>query len=143
MAAYPRRELRRLLPARLTPRKTGSVSLGHVGYWAAALVIVLMGWTLYGATRDMRDSEGLIIRTLEVLQQVGRVDESIARADAAQRGYMITPVPRFAAERDQALAELSLGLASLRALTADNPRHQARIDAIDKLVAERVAIMRE
>src|SRR5258705_8631284 len=132
----PTKGRRRLLPARLASRTLGSVSLGHIGYWAAALVIVLMGWTLFVATRDARDAENLIIHTLEVLQQVGRVDESIARADAAQRGFILNPVPRFSEERDRALAELSLGLSALRSLTADNPRQIARLDALEEAVTQ-------
>jgi PAS domain S-box-containing protein len=139
----PTKGRRSLLPARLAFRTLGSVSLGHIGYWAAALVIVLMGWTLFVATRDAREAESLIVHTMEVLQQVGRVDESIARADAEQRGFILNPVPRFSVERDRALAELSLGLSALRSLTADNPRQGPRIDALEEAVTQRIAVMHE
>jgi signal transduction histidine kinase/CHASE3 domain sensor protein/HPt (histidine-containing phosphotransfer) domain-containing protein/ActR/RegA family two-component response regulator len=123
--------------------QTRSVSLGHIGYWAAALVIVLMGWTLYGATRDTQAAAGAINHTLEVLQSISRINESVARADAGQRGYMMTAESRFSSERDTALSQLTLDISSLRALIAHEPAQHRRLDELDQLIGKRVAIMRE
>ena len=45
----------------------GANPLGHFGYWAAATVSVVMGWTLYDATVGMREASLRVDRTLQAI----------------------------------------------------------------------------
>jgi signal transduction histidine kinase/CHASE3 domain sensor protein/HPt (histidine-containing phosphotransfer) domain-containing protein/ActR/RegA family two-component response regulator len=117
--------------------------LGHIGYWAAATVIVVMGWALYDATVRTRDSAFWVDHTLQALQKITGINESVARAEAAQRGFLLNGQERFLAERDATLSRARQEMADLLKLVQDNPAQQARIRELEPLVAERVAVMRE
>src|SRR5258708_9273791 len=68
----------------------GANPLGHFGYWAAATVIVVMGWTLYGATLGTREASLRVDRTLQAIEDVSRINEAVSRPDAARPVYFIT-----------------------------------------------------
>jgi signal transduction histidine kinase/CheY-like chemotaxis protein/CHASE3 domain sensor protein/HPt (histidine-containing phosphotransfer) domain-containing protein len=121
----------------------GKIPLGHLGYWAAALVIVLMGWTLYSATVSTQEAAGRVRHTLNVLRSIGGVNEDLARAEAEQRGYLLSAEGRFAAERDSALARVAADIGEIRRLTADNALQQKRVADLEELVTQRIALMRE
>src|SRR5260221_12735510 len=82
----------------------GANPLGHFGYWAAATVIVVMGWTLYDATFAMREASLRVDRTLQAIEDVSRINEAVSRADAALRGYFITGDDFYLVGRDRAMA---------------------------------------
>ena len=115
--------------------------LGHVAFWTAAMLIVVMGWTLYQATERAR-RDGLEVHgALEALQHIGAVNESLSRAEAAQRGFFLVADERYIAERDQAFEALASAIASLKRV-AHSPAIQQRIAPLESLVADRREIMR-
>src|SRR5258708_36156678 len=91
----------------------GANPLGHFGYWAAATAIVVMGWTLYGATLGTREASLRVDRTLQAIEDVSRINEAASRADAALRGYFITRGDFYPAGRDRALAGALLSAVDL------------------------------
>ena len=117
--------------------------IGHVGYWAAIIVALAMGWALYDATARTRESAGWVDHTLEALRKIGGINEAFARAEAAQRGFLLNGEDRFVAERDAALARVRREIGELRGLVQDNPDQLARIASFEPLIAERVEVMRE
>jgi signal transduction histidine kinase/CheY-like chemotaxis protein/CHASE3 domain sensor protein/HPt (histidine-containing phosphotransfer) domain-containing protein len=119
----------------------GTSPAAHIGYWVAFVVILGMGYTLYVATDQASKSTALVNDTLDVLQGIARIGESVSRAEAAQRGYLLTGTERFLTDRDKALADLSREAQKVRFLTRDASEQQARISALEGLIAERVAIM--
>jgi signal transduction histidine kinase/DNA-binding response OmpR family regulator len=121
----------------------GKVQLGHLGYLAAAAVILLMGWTLYQATMAERDAARSVKHTLAALQFVGGIDEALGRADAAQRGYLLTGEGHYLGERDAALAKGAANVQHLKSATADNPAQQKRLAELEVALAQRIAIMGE
>lgn len=126
-----------------TPRFVGNIPLGHVGYLGAAAVIAIMGWTLFSATLEMRESASRVSHSLEVLQQIGAINESMARAEAAQSGYLLAAQDRLVVERDEAIANLEAGIASLATLSAGDGASKARIDELRRVAEARVASMRD
>src|SRR3954469_5249457 len=130
-------------PATWPERRRVIRLLAHVGFWLAALVIAGVSWTLYSATRAESESGRLVIHTLNVLQAIAEIEEAVSRADAAQRGYLITASKPFAAERDEAIAKVRARLDRVRSLTLDNPQQQQRVREIARFVDERIGIMRE
>jgi two-component system, NarL family, sensor histidine kinase EvgS len=121
----------------------GRVPLGHLGYWAAATAIVLMGWTLYDAGERARASNQRVSQTFEVLSDVGHVSELLARADSAQRGYLLSMEERFLAQRDEHWAQLRAVVDRLLLRVADDPGQRARVAALKPLVLEGIGRMRE
>jgi two-component system, NarL family, sensor histidine kinase EvgS len=121
----------------------GTSPLGHIGYWAAAIVIVGMGWALSVTVARMSESAHLVAHALEVVRTIGEVNEALGRAESAQRGFLLSENATFLVERDEALAAGRARIQRIRDLTSDNPAQQERIDQVDKLFAERVVIMGE
>jgi signal transduction histidine kinase/DNA-binding NarL/FixJ family response regulator/CHASE3 domain sensor protein len=78
---------------------------------------------------------------LDVLDHVGNISESLAHAEAGQRGYLMTRDAGFARERDQAMARVENEAVRVRELTPDNPIQQSRARNIEALVATRLALM--
>ncbi len=117
--------------------------LAHSGFWLATLVLTAIGWAVYGASSQETESSRWVSHTQEVLQAAAEVDESVSRAESAQRGYLLTGVDAYLAERDQALAKVDGAVARIKQLTLDNPVQRSRLPELEKLIVERVAIMQE
>ena len=124
-------------------RAYGTSPAAHIGYWAALLVIMAMGYALYVATERAQESGDRVHHTLEGLQTIAQVRELFSRAEASQRGFILSGERYFLDEREEALASLGLAIESLRTITAGNREQQRRLEELRRLVAERVGIMQE
>jgi signal transduction histidine kinase/CheY-like chemotaxis protein len=119
----------------------GANPLGHVGYWAAATVIVVMGWTLFDATRRAEESARAVDHTLGVLEKITSFNEAYTRAESAHRGFLLYVADRFLNARDTGLENTMSRLGELRALTTDHATQQQRVTALKALLTERVEVM--
>jgi CHASE3 domain sensor protein len=70
-------------------------SVAHVAFGAAAVVILGLGWVLYNASMQSRESAGLVSHSPEVWQAINEVDEQVNRAESAERGYLMTADEAF------------------------------------------------
>ena len=125
------------------PRSWGRIPLGHIGYLGAAAVIALMGWTLFSATLETRESGSRVALSLEALHRIGLINESLARAEAAQYAYLLAAQDRFVAQRNDAIAHVEAGIASLAALPAEDGTFKARIHELSQLAESRFTLMRQ
>src|SRR5258708_528032 len=123
-------------------RLAGANPLGHFGYWATAAVIAMMGYTLYDSTPSSQLIALEVDRKLEAIEDIGEINESLARAEAAQRGFMISGDEGFIAERDQAFAAATENVATLKRHASESPLQQARLRSLDELLVARLARMR-
>ncbi|HEV2538463.1 MAG TPA: response regulator [Frateuria sp.] len=71
--------------------------------------------------------------TYDVLLDIGSVRQSLLAAQVGARGYMLLQSTSELADFEQGGRDLADGLRRLRALTADNPVQQTRLDAIQTL----------
>ena len=125
-----------------SPLAGSGIPLGHLGYWGAATVIALMGWTLYSATVETRESGRRVERSLQSLQAIGMASESISRAEAAQRGFLLTGDEGFATERERAIVQVQADVRGLAALDLD-PAGRAKVARIQELAAARIDLMHQ
>ena len=116
---------------------------GHAVYLAPTIVILAMGWMLYATTTGMHETGKRVDHTLEVVNGLSNITQAVARAESAQRGYLLYGDERFVAERDRALAEAGQELAHVRARIADNPAQAARAVELERLLSQRKALMGE
>jgi signal transduction histidine kinase/CheY-like chemotaxis protein/CHASE3 domain sensor protein/HPt (histidine-containing phosphotransfer) domain-containing protein len=107
------------------------------------VTIALVGFTLYSATNRAREAGQAVGHTLEVLDEVSGAEESLSRADASQRGFVLTGEASFRADRDVALAETAGQIDKLIRLTADHALQQQRLRKLRAALDERTAIMHE
>jgi signal transduction histidine kinase/CheY-like chemotaxis protein/CHASE3 domain sensor protein/HPt (histidine-containing phosphotransfer) domain-containing protein len=129
-----------------TPRKRQGHALrrlGLLGYAASAVLVVLMGWALYGTTSRAIDAANDVDHTLQVLARIGGVIESHSRAESAQRGYLLYGEQRFVEERDAEMNNARLNAQAVGALSAGSPLQRERARAVVTLIEERFARMKE
>jgi hypothetical protein len=100
-------------------------SIAHFTFAAAAAVILLCSWVLYGASDRATESGRWVNHTLEVITAFHEVNEQISRAEAAQRGYLLTTADMYLEERDRVLAAESVAVIAIKELTTDNKDHNA------------------
>jgi two-component system sensor histidine kinase EvgS len=75
---------------------------GHVAYWMAATLIILMGWLFYQSGLKSNKSALATEHTLEMQQIMVQVSEAMFRAASAQRAYLLSGDEGFVEERLQA-----------------------------------------
>ena len=85
----------------------------------------------------------MVIHTQLVLRAIAEVEETLSRAETAQRGFLMTGVKTYIAEREQAYDKVRNRLQQISTLTTDNRQQQARIATVFSLVGQRTEGMRE
>jgi len=95
-------------------RKSGL--LGHVAFWTAAGLVLLMGFTLYHATIKAKTSASLVNYSLWTLQSLANVSELVAEAKSAEHEFVSTHESTYKAQRDKALSEASRTMRDLAQL---------------------------
>jgi len=118
-------------------------SIAHITFAAAAVAILTCGWVLYSADARATESTRWVSHTLEVIKAFHEVDEQLSRAESAQRGYLLTTSELYLGEREQALAAERVAVIAIKELTTDNQDQQRRVSQLEKLNAQRIAIMHE
>ena len=113
--------------------------------WAftiATVILVVVSSTAYislGMSKEAyawRGHAHIVRTTLEQLQS------SLVDAETAERGYLLTDLDEYLAPYEQALMEVPAQLTSLHQLTIDNADQQKRLNALDPLVAHKLALVR-
>lgn len=116
---------------------------------AAALLVLTqgclvgVGWLIDSNQRAELASDRWETHSRVVIQQFGDLLSSLKDAETGQRGFIITGNPDYLEPYQASLAEIAIGLAELRPLTADDPEQQQRLDAITPLVAAKLADLKE
>ena len=115
--------------------------LGLLGYAASGMLVLLMAWALYGTTGAATQTAGRVDFILEILSQLDGVKNSMARAESAQRGYLLYNEQRFRLERDREIGMARAHAERIGALVVD-PRQQGRVRELAALIDERFARMK-
>jgi signal transduction histidine kinase/FixJ family two-component response regulator len=118
----------------------GANPLGHFGYWAAATIIVVMGWTLYDATITTREASLRVDRTLEAIEDISRISEAVSRADAAQRGFFLTSDDFNLVGRDRAMASAMQNAESLTRRFSNDREQADRVAMLKEQLADRIVL---
>ena len=87
--------------------------LGHIGYWAATVVIAVTCVALYQATMVARQANVREMRSVQVVIEVSGLAEAFSRARAAQRGFLLEGKNFFLERRDTELAIAKHHLAAI------------------------------
>ena len=114
-----------------------------VGIGLVVAVLVVNAGLAYRNTRQLLDDAGWVAHTHEVLDLTSDVLRTLVDAETGQRGFLITGQEDFLEPYQQALARLDQQVRTLKDKTQDNPRQQARIEELEGLTAERLALLRQ
>src|SRR5262249_35021013 len=97
----------------------------------------------YRNTRQLLEDAGWVAHTHEVLDLTSGTLRTLVDAETGQRGFLSTGKEDFLEPYHQALARLDRQVRALKDKTQDNPRQQARIGKLEKLTAERLALLKQ
>ena len=108
---------------------------------AAILSLALIGVT-YQNVRKLIDAGAWITHTQDVLTAADRVMVDLLKTEAAQRNFLLTGQPQYLAPFEAGLDSISAQLVVLRRLVGDSRTQLTRVGELERLIAERVALMR-
>jgi PAS domain S-box-containing protein len=92
----------------------------------------------YHFTLQLQESAAWVSHTQEVLKEIGGITAGVASIGSSQRNYINTGDDRFLEKEAGIKDALHQNIATLRKLTADNPRQQPRLNQLDPLLDQRI-----
>jgi len=113
------------------------------GYALALIILVILGVVSYRNTTGLIEAAQMKTHTYQVIENLGRVLSNLKDAEAGQRGYIIIGEDRYLEPYQTGTSAVNETVQNLRALTADNPNQQRRIDALGPLIAAKLAELKE
>jgi PAS domain S-box-containing protein len=113
--------------------------LSVLGFALSCAILALIGGSSYHRLAQLREASRAVEHTHEVRSELERVLSLLSDAEAGQRGFLLTGVVTYLEPYKAALASLSARLDRLRRLTADNPRQQTDLAALESLIQRKAA----
>lgn len=110
------------------------------------LPIVLIGipaLLAFRTERDLKRSFEMVTHTLAVERAVQSLVSTLVDAETGQRGFLLTRREVYLEPYEAARARVAQQVADLRLLTADNPSQQQRLDELQPLIRDRLALLAE
>jgi signal transduction histidine kinase/DNA-binding response OmpR family regulator len=118
-------------------KKTGA------GLAVAGLSLLLVAGLLYRNTRGFIEASQWVSHTHEVLAELEGTLSSVADAQTATRGYIITGQEAFLEPYQAAAPAVRAHVDRLKSLTADNPDQRRRVVMLGGAVAEKLDSLQE
>ena len=111
--------------------------------WSTLGLGMLVWVSLTGAwiVRQVTQSDYWVDHTNEVLRHNEHILNDIREAESAERGYIITGDDSYLAPYEAAQRDLPQSIERVKELTRDNPGQQARINELESLISERIAVL--
>jgi len=113
------------------------------GYALALAMLIVLGMVSYRNTTGLIEASQMKAHTYEVLENLERVLSTLKDAETGQRGYIITGTERYLEPYQTGTLAVKQTTQHLRELTADNPNQQQRLDALEPLIAAKLAELKE
>jgi signal transduction histidine kinase/DNA-binding response OmpR family regulator len=110
-----------------------NIRLGSVLAFVVVALVALITWVCISAL--VRDA-GWVEHSVVVLNGIDKLDGQVIRETEAQRLYQLTGQSAFLARSQVLSAQVRDSLASLRGLTADNPRQQQNLQDLAALTRQ-------
>jgi signal transduction histidine kinase len=109
--------------------------------WAVLLLAVIIGGGIasnFAASR-LNEDDALVRHTYRVMTTLDHTLGSLQDAETGERGFLITGRTEYLEPYNTGVEHVENDLATLRALTADNPQQQQRLADLAPLVSARLA----
>ena len=114
----------------------------YSGLTLTVMLLVGIGWLCWENMRAMIESGHMETHTHYVKEELDELLSSMRDAETGQRGYIITGDRAYLEPYQNALGQLDGHLATLKRLTHDNPNQQARLDKLEPVIRERLALIK-
>ncbi|MEH2414083.1 response regulator [Nostoc sp.] len=113
-----------------------------VSFALSLATLTTIGLISYQSTNDLIETSRQENHTYQVLSQLEDLNLQLTNAETGQRGYIITGEQRYLEPYNAAIQVLNQKFNELQRLTADNPNQQNRLDILEPLLTERMAVMK-
>jgi len=114
------------------------IGLGFIASVAALLGISLLScWTIESSIT----AQDWVTHTYEVIATLEQGRANLTDAETAQRAYLLTGDERFFLDSSNAQSHVSGWMGTLRQITADNPDQQKRLEGLQILITQRLALL--
>jgi PAS domain S-box-containing protein len=106
-------------------------------------MLVIVGMIAAWSLRQVNTSDYWVDHTREVISNNQQLLSDVKDAETAERGYIITGDESYLEPYNPAAADISQTVARLQQLMADNPGQQRRIENLERLIAQRMAVLNQ
>jgi two-component system sensor kinase FixL len=113
------------------------------GFLLAFVALLVNAGLAYVNVRRLVEHNDLVAHTHQVLAELEGVLSTLKDTETGLRGYVITGEENYLAPYQDAVAALPNELRHLQELLADNPEQQRRLDALELLIAKRLAVAKQ
>jgi methyl-accepting chemotaxis protein len=113
------------------------------GFAVALAISVVIGGISYRNTSQLVESAEWVTHTHQVLEDLETLVSTLKDAETGQRGYVITGEERYLEPYNAAAGTVEQVLKDLGKLIADNARQLRRLDALEPLIANKLAELKE
>ncbi|HEV3261616.1 MAG TPA: CHASE3 domain-containing protein, partial [Gemmataceae bacterium] len=113
------------------------------GFGVALAALVVIGFVAYRSTVNSIDTSQWVTHTYQVREKLEVLLSLMADAETGHRGYLLTGQRSYLKPYQDAVRAVDPTVAEIRALTADNPNQQRRLDLLQPVVAERLDQIKE
>ncbi|MHC0063877.1 response regulator [Nostoc sp. UIC 10890] len=114
-----------------------------ISFALSLATLTTIGLISYYSTNELIETSSKENHTYEVLSQLEDLNLQLTTAETGQRGYIITGEKRYLEPYNAALESLNQKIKELQNLIADNPNQQNRLDILQPLVTQRMAVMKD
>ncbi|HEY3128456.1 MAG TPA: response regulator [Acidobacteriota bacterium] len=115
----------------------------NVGFAVALLILIVIGSaSYYNATRLVKTADD-IVHTHRVLEELERLLSLTRHAETGERGFLVTGEERYLERYHAAVKSVDQEFKDLRNLTADDPRQQGKLHALEPLITARFALSKK
>jgi PAS domain S-box-containing protein len=112
-----------------------------LGFVISMLALAGIGWLAYRTTTDLIATEKWVSHTHEVIATLESGLAILTDAETSQRGFLLTGDEQFLQDSEKAQAQIAEWTGKIRKLTADNPQEQERLDKLEPLISQRLAVL--
>ena len=110
-----------------------------VGFAITLAIFVIVGAVSYQSATKQTQAAAWVAHTREVQNQLTELLSNLQDAETGQRGFVITGADSYLAPYTDGTARAEESRRHLAELVSDNPRQQARADALAPLIADKLA----
>ncbi|MEH1786208.1 MAG: response regulator [Nostoc sp.] len=113
-----------------------------ISFALSLATLTTIGLISYQSTNELIETSRKESHTYQVLSQLENLNLQLTNAETGQRGYIITGEQRYLEPYNAAIQVINQKVKEIQRLTADNPNQQNRLDILQPLLTERMAVMK-
>ncbi|MEH1820468.1 MAG: response regulator [Nostoc sp.] len=113
-----------------------------ISFALSLATLTTIGLISYQSTNELIATSRKESHTYQVLSQLEELNLQLTNAETGQRGYIITGEQRYLEPYNAAIQVINQKVREIQRLTVDNPNQQSRLDILQPLLTERMAVMK-